>query len=156
MREVLHPTPEATVRLPEVPEEELHELPEGVTVPDDLSGLEAQGPDSLRRPPRVARWLPWFGLIVLIVGAVVALTALLRDDGAEPVEETATSALVVQGYIDDALAAHRMPMAATSAVTVQGHIDDALFARRVPETSTSALLVQGHVDAALAEARSMS
>jgi hypothetical protein len=134
--------------------EHITELPEGVTIPDDISSLEFPPTMEPRRAATGVRWLRWLGLVaVLLVGALTA-ALLLRDGSTEPTEAS-PAGLIVQGYIDDALAANQA-VPVSSALIVQGYIDEALAANRaVPETSSSALIVQGYIDEALAANRAV-
>jgi hypothetical protein len=100
-----HTTKVTPDRHPEM-SEQLTELPEGVTIPDDISGLEFPPSMEPRRAATGVRWLRWMGLVaILAVGALTAVL-LLRDTSTE-LTETSSSALIVQGYVDEALAANR-------------------------------------------------
>lgn len=140
---------------PEV-EEQLPELPEGITIPDDISGIE--GPTRRTTAVRWMRWVP-VGLVLAAGGLVLALA--LQGDGTtdEAVVQQATSAEVVQNEITAALAEARvgtMEMQATSALMAQDAIDAALAETRVVPVemqATSALMVEDAITADLAEAR---
>ncbi|MFW2333179.1 hypothetical protein, partial [Ilumatobacter sp.] len=89
--QVRHTTREMPARLPETPQR-VPEFPEGVTIPDDLSGLEF--PTRPSRAATAVRWLRWIPLVAVIaIGAVTAFE-LLRDDGTTdqtvPVSNAAT------------------------------------------------------------------
>ena len=173
--EVRHPTtPEFPNDLHHVPDEELHELPAGVTVPDDLSGLDTQH-GGQAPTTRLVRWLPWVAIVAVLAIASLIVANVIRDDGTEPVAETATATLLVHDAITDALIANRaevrgpnqdlaidtwqtvnVPETATATLLVQDAITDALTANRVgdlPETATATLLVQDAITDALQEAR---
>jgi hypothetical protein len=63
--------------------ETLPELPEGITVPDDIGGLHATGD---RRAGTRDRWLRWaVPVAVVAAGALVGALAVM-DDGAQPSE----------------------------------------------------------------------
>lgn len=86
-------TPHDVDRLHELPE-----LPEGVEIPDDLSGLE---------PPARRRWLPWTVAVALI--AIAAAAVLLVWGGgdteqAEPAVVLSPAAEIVQAEVADAAA----------------------------------------------------
>ncbi len=73
-----HPKTEETLdRLPE--------LPEGVVVPDDISGL--QPPTTLKPAAGAVRWMRWLAAIV-VLGAVGVLAAVLLT-GSDNAIETA-------------------------------------------------------------------
>ena len=69
-------------------EELLPELPGGVTIPDDISGMDERG----RRAESGVRWLRWMAPVAVVVLAVVAVALVVRDRGSDQVEfaETAT------------------------------------------------------------------
>lgn len=124
-----HTHREASTHRPEAPER-LPELPEGVTVPDDLSGLEF--PASLRpaRPATGIRWMRWLPLLVVVLAAGALTTALLlRNGGSEPATEVSSYQLV-QESIDAALAANRPAPEASAYQLIQESIDAALEANR--------------------------
>jgi hypothetical protein len=127
--------------------EDLPELPEGVTVPDDISGLElVEGAEPTGRATRI-RWLPWAGLAAVVVIGGLALVAVIRDDGgSEPMQAT-TSYQLVQQSIDEALARQQLPTSSYAAI--QQSIDEAL-ARQQATATTSYQLVQRSIDEALA------
>jgi hypothetical protein len=127
--------------------EDLPELPEGVTVPDDISGLElVEGAEPTGRATRI-RWLPWAGLAAVVVIGGLALVAVIRDDGgSEPMQ--ATSYQLVQQSIDEALARQQLPTSSYAAI--QQSIDEAL-ARQQATATTSYRLVQQSIEDALAE-----
>ena len=81
MSDVLHPTPQTPERLPEVPEHELHELPEGVVVPDDLAALG--GTETPSHRTRGPRWLYWLAGVIVLAAGTLILVSVFGDDGAE-------------------------------------------------------------------------
>jgi len=61
--------------------ERLPELPDDVTIPDDLSGLELREAADRRRPATAIRWLRWLPLFLLVaVGAIVLSVESTGDD----------------------------------------------------------------------------
>jgi hypothetical protein len=92
-RDVVVGHPDATETLPE--------LPEGVVVPDDLSGL-----DRVDRRRRSVRWLGWAAALAAVVGGAVLIATQFGDD--TPAE--APTSIDVPAYdlkqqaIDDATA----------------------------------------------------
>ncbi len=136
---------ETEERVPEV-HEDLPELPEGITVPDDISGLELTTGGAPGGRTTSIRWLPWTGLAALLaIGGVALALVLANDDGGT--ETRATSSVLVQESVDEALAQR-------VAVDRGPNADLApeLMAASVPETrATSSLLVQEAIDQALAE-----
>ena len=75
-------TPESTT-LPET-QVDLPQLPEGVTIPDDISGLRA------RRPATGIRWMRWMAFMFLLVVGMVAAGLVLRSDSPDELTETPT------------------------------------------------------------------
>ena len=82
--------------------ETLPPLPEGVTVPDDARALDVQEP----RRRTLRRLLPWAGVAAIVAVGGVFLVDALRDEGTE-LEMRATSSLMIQESIDEALATAR-------------------------------------------------
>ena len=159
---------EAPQHQPVLPEE-LHELPEGVVVPDDLSGLRLDEPTTSTRRTRAVRWLPWVAGAAIIAGGAVILSAVLSDDGAEPVTDYTTAQVTIQQAIDEALAA-RTPTVVelpngtrfvtgdealatytTAQVAIQQAIDEALAAQDSELFTTAQVAIQEAIDEALAE-----
>jgi hypothetical protein len=84
-----HPTRETTKLLPETTEV-LPELPDHVTVPDDISGLTHPVATGDRRPASGVRWMYWLPIVVfLAAGAVVTAVALQSDNSNTPVQDEA-------------------------------------------------------------------
>ncbi|MBT8239627.1 MAG: hypothetical protein KJN63_00195, partial [Acidimicrobiia bacterium] len=62
-------------------EHDLPELPDDVTIPDDLSGLEHREVADRRRPATAIRWMRWLPLFLLVaVGAIVLSVESTGDD----------------------------------------------------------------------------
>ncbi|MGI9644098.1 MAG: hypothetical protein ACR2O6_02155 [Ilumatobacteraceae bacterium] len=147
---------EAPERLPDLPEH-VDELPAGVAVPDDLSGLELAEPGGSTRGGRSVRWLPWVAVITLLVAGVGALLTVLRDNTLEqPTTDYTKAQVMIEQSIDEAL--RRQEMLATDYTTsydmVQQSIDEALAERHVELTTDytrSQAMVQRSIDEALVE-----
>ena len=85
-------------RLHEV--DHLPEVPEGVRIPDDLSGLEP--PET---PGRRVRWMRWMAPLAVVVLAVAAAVVFVATRGSDDGTDTTTSAYtLIQESIDQALA----------------------------------------------------
>ena len=82
-----HPSREADTHLPET-HEVLPELPDDVTVPDDISGL--MHPTEDRRPASGVRWMRWLAVAILVAAGAIGLGMVLRTDG--------TTTPTVDGY----------------------------------------------------------
>lgn len=82
--------------------ETLPDVPEGVTVPDDLSGLDTT--DGHRGGTRV-RWLRWAAPVALVAGGALVAAVVINDNGTETTDVgTRNATELVQQAIDDALA----------------------------------------------------
>ena len=88
MPDLLHPTPQMPEQHHHVTDDELHELPAGVKVPDDLSGLHDH--EGQPRRSRPVRWLPWLALIAVVAAGGLILINLIASDGTEEVTEAST------------------------------------------------------------------
>jgi hypothetical protein len=111
--------------------EHLDELPHGVVVPDDLSGLEFAEPTRSTRRAQAVRWLPWIAAFALLaVGAGIALAALLDSDDTQTTASDYTKAQVmIQESIDAALAEQEVAAGSEytkAQVMIQESIDAAL------------------------------
>ena len=84
-----HPTREVSTHLPET-HEVLPELPDDVTIPDDISGLTHPATTEDRRPASGIRWMRWLAVAILVAAGAVGLGLILRNDG--------TSTPTVDGY----------------------------------------------------------
>ncbi len=148
-----HKTPEFGPEL----HEHLPELPEGVTIPDDISGIEF--PVSTEPTHRQVRWLRWaaVGAVLAAGGLTFALTQ--RDGTTDTVEinasEPVSAAALIQESIDKALAERQTSVAepVSAAALIQESIDKALAERQtsVAEPVSAAALIQESIDKALAE-----
>ncbi len=109
--------------------EQLPELPEGVVIPDDLSGLEDHRPAR-----RAVRWLRWAVVLVLAAGAAM-LVVLLRGDTTEQADEGLDP--ISQQAIEDQTRAYYADLAAGQAIAAvhqtQQTIDDAVALRSVED-----------------------
>ena len=63
--------------------ERLPELPDGVTAPDDLRGLEVPASIGPTRPARGVRWLRWVPVVALLAIGAGFLVAALDDGGSD-------------------------------------------------------------------------
>jgi len=117
---------------PEV-EEHLPELPEGVVVPDDLSGLEVP-----TRRVTTVRWMRWVPVGIVLAGGGLVLALVLQSDGTtDEVAVQPSSIELVQESIDKALAEAQTGTTAqqpSSIELVQESIDKALAEARGDDT----------------------
>jgi hypothetical protein len=77
------------MKLFEHPEEEktldrLPDLPEGLEVPDDISGLHP--PTTPQPTTGGVRWMRWLAAVVLLAGAGVLTAVLVRGDNPDPAQ----------------------------------------------------------------------
>ena len=107
----------------------------------------ARAVDKTRRT-RIVRWAVAAGLAVVAATAVIGVTQY-RDQGSTQTEVT-RSQVLVQGAIDEALAANRTGEVTRSQVLVQGAIDAALAANHTTDYTRAQTLVQQSIDSALA------
>ena len=77
----------------------LPELPAGVEVPDDISGLEP--PTTLRRPTGGVRWMRWLAAILLLGAAGGVSAAILSGDDAVEAPAEATVDLMIRDGSDN-------------------------------------------------------
>ncbi len=84
-----HPTRETTKLLPET-NEVLPELPDDVTVPDDISGLTHPVTTGLRRPASGIRWMHWLPIVVFLAAGVAIAAVVLQSDSTETVVQDGT------------------------------------------------------------------
>ena len=89
-----HPTTHETKELPE--------LPHGVVVPDDISGLEVPEPEEPRPLGHQVRWLRWTVAVVLVAVGAILIGTIVRDDGTTTVTQPSAYQLT-QESIDQAL-----------------------------------------------------
>jgi hypothetical protein len=114
---------------PTIPEtKELPELPHGVVVPDDISGLEFPEEPG-RRPGTKVRWLRWMAVAVLVAAGAIVTGIIIRDDTTTTVDTTSSYELV-QDSIDQALLANQATTVDTTTSAyqlIQDSIDQALL-----------------------------
>lgn len=99
-----HPTRETTKLLPET-NEVLPELPDDVTVPDDISGLTHPIKTGARRPASGVRWIHWLPIAVFVAaGAVVTAVVLQSDSNTTVVEDPVAWTYATEGPGSNTLA----------------------------------------------------
>lgn len=80
-----HPTREAPDSRPET-HEDLPQLPEDVTVPDDISDLKLPVPVKPTHRPTTVRWLRWVPVGLVVAAGGVALAVIVSDGGTDTVD----------------------------------------------------------------------
>ena len=115
-----HPTTQETKELPE--------LPHGVVVPDDISGLGVPEPEEPRRSRYQVRWLRWTVAVVLVAVGALVIGMLVRDDGTTTVTQPSAYQLI-QDSIDQALLENQTTTVETPSAyqLIQESIDQALL-----------------------------
>ena len=102
-RKTIHEAPE---RLPE--------LPAGVTVPDDLSGLELRKGVGRRPTATAVRWLRWLPVVLLLVVGAIAVGVYTADEAGETIAPSAVPWEINDGpgsnSVNDAVATQAIPV----------------------------------------------
>lgn len=75
----------------------LPDLPEGVSVPDDLSGLPATDLVDMPDGHRPVRWMRWVPVGLLLAAGGVTLALVLDDGGTNLTKDIVTNEVVVDG-----------------------------------------------------------
>jgi hypothetical protein len=128
-------------------EVELPELPEGIRVPDDLSGLEHPDVVTPRRRVRWMRWMAPLAVVVLgVAGAMLYFGTRTTDEA-----ETTSAYTLIQQSIDQALAEHQADTTTSAYTLIQQSIDQALAEHQADTTTSAYTLIQDSIDQALAE-----
>jgi hypothetical protein len=139
-----HPTTQETKELPE--------LPHGVVVPDDISGLEVPEPEKPKPPGHQVRWLRWTVAGVLVAVGAIVIGAIVRDDATTTVTQPSAYQLT-QESIDQALLDNQTTTVAQPSAyqLIQNSIDQALLDNQTTTvTQPSAYqLIQNSIDQAL-------